>query len=210
LLQFHCKLGHLGYAHLQWILRQGIFSAMAMKCGSASVHPPKCEACLYGGQQKRPIHGNHHTQTRCQVLKHDQLRPGQRIFSDQYVSSKPGCNFTGRGVQQTKNNHQGGTVFCDAASSFISIHHQVSFTANETIRSKMTFEREASVSGVKITSYNTDNGVYTTKLFNLELEKNLQSIQISGIGAHNQNGPAKNAIKNISCRARILMFHASL
>jgi len=33
---------------------------------------------------------------------------------------------------------------------------------------------------------------------------------MSGIGAHHQNGPAENAIKNVSRKARIMMFHAAL
>ena len=33
---------------------------------------------------------------------------------------------------------------------------------------------------------------------------------MSGVGAHHQNGAAKNAIKNTSRRARIFMFHAAL
>ena len=210
LLRFHCRLGHLGFGHLQWFLRQGIFGAIGVQCGSKDVTPPKCEACQMGGQQKRPIHGNVHTQNKTAGLKAEQLKPGQRIFSDQYVSSLPGRNFNGRGQMQSQNNFKGGTVFCDAASGFLSIHHQVGFTAHETIRSKLTFEREASHVGNTIQSYNTDNGIYTAKEFNFELEKNLQSIRMSGVGAHHQNGPAENAIKNVSRKARIMMFHAAL
>ena len=33
---------------------------------------------------------------------------------------------------------------------------------------------------------------------------------MSGVGAHHQNGAAETAIKNISRRARIFMFHAAL
>jgi hypothetical protein len=68
-----------------------------------------------------------------------------------------------------------GTIFADAASSFISVHHQLGFTAQETIHSKLVFEREAASIGNIITEDNTDNGVYTAKDFTLELEKNSQS-----------------------------------
>ena len=37
-----------------------------------------------------------------------------------------------------------------------------------------------------------------------------QTIQMSGVGAHHKNGAAETAIKNISRRARIFMFHAAL
>ena len=64
--------------------------------------------------------------------------------------------------------------------------------------------------GIKVGSYNTDNGVYTSKDFTAELAKNQQTIRLSGIGAHHQNGAAENAIKNIPRKARIFMFHAAL
>ena len=78
------------------------------------------------------------------------------------------------------------------------------------MKSKLVFERETLSVGVNVQSYNTDNGVYTAKEFTLELEKNNQAIRMSGVGAHHQNGPAENAIKNVSRRARIMMFHAAL
>ena len=64
--------------------------------------------------------------------------------------------------------------------------------------------------GNTIQSYTTDNGVYTAKDFTLELERQGQSHQLSGVGAHHQNGPAENAIKNVSRKARIFMLHAAL
>ena len=107
-------------------------------------------------------------------------------------------------------SYKGGTIFADASSSYISIYHQIGFTAVETICSKLIFEREAASVGNEIQSYNTDNGVYTAKDFTLELEKNQQLICFSGVDVCHQNGPAENSIKNISHKARIFMFHAAL
>ena len=64
--------------------------------------------------------------------------------------------------------------------------------------------------GNVIIQYNTDNGVYTSKDFMIEIEKNEQTVRLSGVGAHHQNGPAENAIKNVSRKARLFMFHAAL
>ena len=97
LLRFHCKLGHLGFQHLKWFLRQGLFGAPGIQCGHKEVAPPQCAACHFGGQDRHPIAGNNHTQTKQTGLKAEQLTPGQRIFSDQYVTSVPGRNFNGRG-----------------------------------------------------------------------------------------------------------------
>ena len=123
---------------------------------------------------------------------------GKRIFLDQYVSSVEDKNFNGRGQTQSQLTYKGGTIFVDAASSYISIHHQLGFTATETIRAKIAFEREAAFVGNQITGYNTDNGVYTAKEFTKHLEQRTQTIRLSGVGAHHQNGPAENAIKNIT------------
>ena len=103
-------------------------------------------------------------------------------------------------------SYKGGTLFADAASSFISIHHQLGFTSQETIHSKIVFEREAAQVGNTIAEYNTNNGVYTAKDFTFELEKNAQKLHLSGVGAHHQNGPAENAIKNVSHCARSSCF----
>ena len=61
---------------------------------------------------------------------------------------------------------------------------KVGFTATETIRSKLAFEREAESAGVKVTGYNTDNGVYNAKDFIFELTNKSQTQRISGVGYH--------------------------
>jgi hypothetical protein len=211
LLKFHYKLGHLGYQSLQWLLSTGIFRPIGVRCSHNDVTPPKCQACLMGGQHRRPIPSNQHTQKNKGILKAGQLMPVQKVYSNQYVSSLGGRNFTGCGHSQTNVNYKGGTLFADAASSYLSIHHQIGFTAAETIRSKLAFEREAASLGIDIKSYTTDNGVYTVKDFTSELERAAQTIELAGVGAHPQNGPAENAIKNVSRKARILccMLHSN-
>jgi hypothetical protein len=74
----------------------------------------------------------------------------------------------------------------------------------------LTFEREAASIGIQVHNYTSDNGVYTAKDFTLELQSKSQIQRLSGVGAHHQNGPAENGIKNVSRRARIFMFHAAL
>ena len=113
---------------------------------------PVCASCITGGMQRRPAPGNTHTQKQAGrgVLKREQLVPGQRIFSDQLVSSVPGKHFNGRGQQVGNLPFRGSTVFYDAASGYISLHHQISLTANETQQSMLSFERESQKVGVTI------------------------------------------------------------
>ena len=74
----------------------------------------------------------------------------------------------------------------------------------------IAFERESTEVGINIQGYNTDNGVYTAKTLIHKLQSNNQILRLSGVGAHHQNGVAENAIKNISKKARVYMFHAAL
>ena len=41
-----------------------------------------------------------------------------------------------------------GCVFIDYASGYVSIKHQVAIKANETVKAKLNFEREAQSQGV--------------------------------------------------------------
>ncbi|MEM7253186.1 MAG: hypothetical protein AAF493_17350, partial [Pseudomonadota bacterium] len=68
------------------------------------------------------------------------------------------------------------------------------------------FECEAQDVGITIKQYCTDNGVYTAKQFGQSLLEKGQTI----VGDHHHNGPAENAIKNVTRQARIMMFHAAL
>ena len=67
------------------------------------------------------------------------------------------------GSKITSQVYKGGTNFCDSASIKISVHHQVLFTAEETIMSNIKFEREAMGAGVPVDRYFMDNGIYTSK-----------------------------------------------
>ena len=189
-----------------------IFGTKGIIASDKATTIPICSSCVIGGMQRRPIPGNTHTQTDKNrgVLKRNNLAPGDRIFSDQFVSSVPGKNFNGRGQQSANHSYKGGTIFGDAATGYLSIKHQLGFTASETITSLLAFERESTEVGVHIKGYNTDNGVYVAKEIIKKLHNSNQTLSLSGIGAHHQNGVAENAIKNISRRARIAMFHAAL
>jgi hypothetical protein len=210
LLQWHFKLGHVGFQTLQWIGRQGWLGPIGEKMGSSSVHSPKCASCQYGKQERTPISGTSVQKHRQGITKAGMLEPGDLIFSDQYESRIGGKIFNHRGRGTSSNEYTGGTLFCDAASGRIFVHHQVSLNAHETIHSKQQFERDALTAGVLIKGYNTDNGIYTAAEFQAELAKLEQSIRYSGVGGHHHNGVAENAIKNVVRSARTLMIHAAL
>ena len=84
--------------------------------------------------------------------------------------------------------YKGGTIFYDTASIKIRMHHKFSFTAELTIMSNLKFEREAMDSGVPVESYYTDNGIYTSKEFIIELHDKDQGIGNNEVGGHHHNG----------------------
>ena len=211
LLQWHFKLGHVGFQNLQWIGRQGWLGPIGEKMGSTTVDAPKCAACQFGKQERTPKAGTTVKRDREGILKADKLEPGDLVFSDQFVSSLPGKVFGKRGASISSNSYSGGTLFCDAASKKIFVNCQVSLGAYETIESKLMFERDAQTSGVTVKAYCTDNnGVYTSKEFMKELDASGKGIKHSGVGGHHHNGVAENGIKNVVRIARTLMIHAAL
>ena len=122
---------------------------------SNSVKIPKCEACQYGKQERNPKYGTRQSKYKeIEVeLKINQLKHGELIFSDQYESRLPGRVFGNRRSKITSQVYKGVTIICDEASIKISVHHQVSFTVEDTIMSKLKFDREATSAGFPVKRY---------------------------------------------------------
>ena len=98
LLKFHYHLGHIGFQHLRWLLKNfKLFGAKGYMAAEDATITPCCSSCVTGGMQRQPIAKgqNKHTQDHNKrgILKREQLTPGSRIFSDQYVSSLKGKAF---------------------------------------------------------------------------------------------------------------------
>ena len=81
-------------------------------------------------------------------------------------------------------------IFCVASSSNISLHHQGSFTSEETIVSKLNFERVSMGAVVPLDIYSKNNGIYTPKYFTINLYDHGQVIRHSVVVGHHNNGLA--------------------
>jgi len=99
-------------------------------------------------------------------LSYDVLIPGQLIYSDQFSARVKGKGLPAHyGIGQ-KPEYSGGTVFYDAASKYVSaVELQVGYSAVETIKSKLRFERMAANIGVWVHAYHMDNGIYCSDKF---------------------------------------------
>ena len=73
----------------------------------------------------------------------------------------------------------------------MSIKHQVAIHATETVKAKLTFEREDKSQGVMINEYHT--GIFNTSKFMEKLLKKQQKLRFSAAGALHQNGAGSRA-----------------
>ena len=96
------------------------------------------------------------------------------------------------------------TIYVDHATNYMYVQNQVSLGADETIRGKHAFERDAYTHGIRIQSYRSDNGVYKSNEFQKDLSQRGQTHLTSGVGAHHQNGVAERAIRTVSESARTM------
>ena len=78
------------------------------------------------------------------------MEPVNLIFYYHYESRLLGRVFGNRGSKITPQFYKGGAIFCYAAYSNIRVHHKVKLTAEETIMSKLKFEREAIDEGLPV------------------------------------------------------------
>ena len=92
----------------------------------------------------------------------------------------------------------------------MSIKHQVAINSTETVKAKLTFEREYQSQGVVIKLYHTDNGIFNSSEFMEEVLKKQQKIRFSEAGASHQNGAAERVIKTVVIMARTILMNAAL
>ena len=206
----HCKLGHRSFKQIQFLARRGWLGAKAQGTLSKTIEVPHCAACIMGKQAKQPSGVTSSTTVKSGNLERQALNPGQIIYSDQFSVRVKGRGLPAHSGIGQKDEYSGGTVFYDAASKFLCVELQVGYTAIETIKSKLRFERMAADAGIRVHAYHTDNGIYQSDEFLRELQDKGQGIKMSGVSAQFQNGAAEAIIKSIVQSARTMMLHANL
>ena len=211
LLMLHYRLGHVGFRHIQWLIRARKLSVRNAK-NVEKCDLPKCAACLYAKMRKRPTQATHSPTPREDKemnLRVGDLLPGQRVSVDHFESSQPGRMYSTKTGSKAAT-YCGGAIFVDHATGFISVQHQQTFGAADTIKAKLQFERTAFDDGVVVQDYHTDNGVFSAKEFLNELVTKGQRIRFAGSGAAHQNGIAERSILTITGMARTMLLHAAL
>jgi hypothetical protein len=115
------------------------------------------------------------------------LRPRDIVLVDQLESSRPG--FIGQ-----KQRIVGSAIYVDHALDLSYVYHQTSMSSEETVKSKLEFEKFAVTHGVHIKHYHADNGRFKDNLCMKSIEDKGQTISFCGVGAHHQNGIAEKRI----------------
>ena len=88
--------------------------------------------------------------------------------------------------------------------------NQVSLRLLDTIVTKRIWDRFAQSCGVTPQHFHGDNGVFRSIEFQGALSHVNQSITLSGVGAHHQNGVAERAIRTVMELVRTQLLHAAL
>jgi hypothetical protein len=165
----------------------------------STARPPFCAACLLSKIKRKTSPGNVGGKPpREMQIRSGDLRPGECVSMDQYVSSVPGRLPHTMGKEAPKLKYHGGTIFVDHASSFIFLVNQSSLRVGETLQSKIAFECIANTCGHNIKSFRADNMPFSSKEFKADLVTKGQEITFSGVGAHHQNGVAERAIQTVT------------
>ena len=134
-LRWHIKLGHLAFAHVQRLGLGGFLDkgAMGLLHSKMSEHP-KCASCQCG-KQTRMADGSTTTVKNKDVvgaLKVNHTTPGSCVFADQLESHIRGRLLHTAGREPERNRFCGSMVFCDGASGYIHVEHQVTLNASDS------------------------------------------------------------------------------
>ena len=219
LLRWHYRLGHIGFKKIQFLLRTGVLSHTESsrrlhQAACKIVNYPKCAACQYGKQHRRPIPGTTPSSVvrdRVHALKSDNLHPGQRVSVDHFINSTKGRLTTSAGKTKDDDMFTGGCIFVDHASGYIHVEMQVHLNSHETLKAKAKFEQLCRSYGIIPQEFLADNSkVFTSAEFSKNLSEFKQVMNFAGVGAHHHNGIAERNIRTIMAIARTMMLHAAV
>jgi hypothetical protein len=171
LLRWYQRLGHISFAKVKHLLDSGALAKsesatrrlVHRSAGLPSCFIPKCSACLYAKQRRRPA------PTRCRVkvsdrdgvLRQGNLMPGQEVSVDHFMCSQRGHLLQTRGKESDKDKYCGGCIFVDHASNYVHIEFM-----QASLDAKTAFEAHCRDHGVVPAKFLSDNGSsFTSKAF---------------------------------------------
>jgi hypothetical protein len=217
LLRWHCRLGHLSFKKIQFLMQSGVLahteSTRRLQSAAAKIQScPMCAACQFGKQRRKTTPGKvtKVIREKRDALRQDDLFPGQKVSVDHFVCSTRGRLQHTFGKEDPKSQYSGGAIFVDHASSYIFVKHQVQLTTHETIQSKESYESHCRDLGVIVSEYLSDNGTaFTSQSYRQHLHTFSQISRFAGVGAHHHNGVAERTIQTVMSISRTMLLHAA-
>ena len=198
LLHWHWKFGLFNLARTQVILKPGVCGYSFMLKAAANLDlkdlQPLCSSSLFGkGKQQRSKLSKAASTAAAprdpttkveKVLSKDATILGRKVSVDHFIVSTPGRLLSSRGRDLPDQSYKGGMIFVDHACGFVFVSPVVNFTAGGALLAKQEFEAEMASMGVTVVNYHSDNGVFTSSQFQVELAKMRQDLTLSNVGAH--------------------------
>jgi hypothetical protein len=165
---------------------------------------PRCASCCYGKATKVPWRTKGKEKGHIRVA----TKPGECVSVDQLESPTVGFLAQLKGALTTKR-YKVATIFIDHYSRLSFVYLQKTTKGDETVLAKKAFERFASVYGVTVKHYHSDNGRFAENKFAAALLEgtNQQSITFCGVNAHWQNGIAEKRVQDLQSQARTMLLH---
>ena len=170
-LHLHERWDHMSFDLLKRLAHHGLIEKRFAK-----VDPPFCLSCKLGKAHQLSRNKSN------SIISESVTKPGDLIHTDQAESATPGRPMTISGYNN-KTKISVFTLFIDSISKKIFVEFQSSTDAKQTLVGKHRLEHAAAEYNVTVKHYRADNGVFKSKEFELDIQKNNKRISYSGVGA---------------------------
>ena len=194
---YHHRYGHTHFDQLRRWARLGIIPKKF-----SNVEAPVCKACAFADAKKKAAS----REGRKVDDRHDDA-PGAGVSVDTMEAGTPGLLPSTAGLPP-KARYNYCTLYVDHFSRFIYVHMHEFNKGKDAVLGKAHYERFAGKYGVSIHHIHADNGIFTSKEFIADCDKNKQTRSFCGVGAHWQNGIVERYIGVITTMARKYLLHA--
>ena len=201
LLYWHRRLAHMDMEKIKTFARQDLLPK-----DIANAKTPLCPSCIQAKQTRTSISRN----ATGNSIKKDNLRPGDKISCDHFMSREPGIICNNYGKILNKDHATCGSLFIDHASDYIFCFIQTSTSGEQTVEAKHKFETFAKNCNVTIKYYHADNRIFNSQIFKESCITNQQTQSFCGVNAHHQNAIAENKIRTVISLARAMLFNSMM
>ena len=142
---------------------------------------PLCAACLFAEAHRRCWRTDN--ELRQGIRKKTDTKPGDGTSCDHIISGQPGLMPQALG-KLTHERFWASPLYVDHFSDYIYNHLITGTTSQETLDSKIAYERIAKTYGVNIKTYHADNLRFNDHNFTSHCNRACQKLSFCGVGAH--------------------------